>query len=429
MPCQFRVLTFLLTATCALPAAAQDIGLAAIEAKLAAQQAQIERLHALLAEQSEQIERLTATPAEPQLQMSVPALPQTSPTATNLAAPTDASFRIPGLDIGGDMRVRQEWNVIEGRERSRSSVRARLRSTYKIDDHFAVGTQIATGDPDDPNSTDVTLGNFVDDFRVSLDQAWVRYTNGGLTAYAGKFPQQFQRTDMLWDGDVSPQGVAVAYGANIGKARADARGLWFVIDEASIARDSDMIGGQLAVSAPLASDIRGGLTGSYYHYRLGSVAGADAGDFRGNLISGGRYVSDFRLIEGIGTLNWAGLSPRWPLSFTADYVHNTGAAVAGDTAFNLEFAAGRAARPGDWRVAYNYSEVEVDSVLAAFSHDNIDLSTNYQLHGFGIGYVPAEHLQLDLLWYHYRPLDPAYAGGLSPDQWLDRIRLAFMVSF
>src|SRR3546814_9282102 len=92
---------------------------------------------------------------------------------------------------------------------------ARLRATYKIDDHFAVGARIATGDPDDPNSTDVTLGNFVDDFQVSLDQAWIRYTNGGLTAHAGKFAQQFQRTDMLWDGDVSPQGVAVAYGANL----------------------------------------------------------------------------------------------------------------------------------------------------------------------------------------------------------------------
>src|SRR3546814_10871465 len=81
-------------------------------------------------------------------------------------------FRVPGLDVSGDMRVRQEWNFVDGRDRSRSAVRARLRATYKIDDHFAVGARIATGDPDDPNSTDVTLGNFVDDFQVSLDQAW-----------------------------------------------------------------------------------------------------------------------------------------------------------------------------------------------------------------------------------------------------------------
>src|SRR3546814_21192109 len=60
-----------------------------------------------------------------------------------------------------------------------------------------------------------------------------------------------------------------------------------------------------ALAAPLASDFKAGITGSYYHYRLGSVAGADAGDFRGNLLSGGRYLSNFHLVEGIGTLGWA----------------------------------------------------------------------------------------------------------------------------
>src|SRR3546814_15046736 len=76
------------------------------------------------------------------------------------------------------------------------------------------------------------------------------------------------------------------------------------------------------------------------------------------------------LLEGIGTLGWSGLSPHWPVSFTADYVKNLGAAVSGDAAFNVELAAGRTAEPGDWRLSYNYSEVEVDSVLAAFSHDH-----------------------------------------------------------
>src|SRR3546814_8637657 len=75
---------------------------------------------------------------------------------------------------------------------------------------------------------------------------------GGLTAHAGKFPQPFQRTDMLWDGDVSPQGAALAYTADLGGAKVDARGIYFVIDEAAVARDSDMLGGQFALSAPFA---------------------------------------------------------------------------------------------------------------------------------------------------------------------------------
>lgn len=417
--------------TVASPAHAQEDRLDRLERLIAEQQARIDQLEAVVARQNEMLRQSGSAP-EPAQRAETPSPAPAAPAATMAAAgaaPADDAFRIPGLDVGGDMRVRQEWNFVDGRDRSRTAVRARLRATYAVSDSFAVGTQIATGDPDDPNSTDVTLGNFVDDLQVSLDQAWIRYHSGGLTAYAGKFPQIFQRTDMLWDGDVSPQGVAAAYSLPVGTAKLDARGIWFVIDEAAVARDSDMLGGQLALAAPLGPRVKAGLTGGYYHYRLGSVAGADAGDFRGNLLSGGRYLSDFHLIEGIATLGWAGPSERWPVSFTADYVKNLGAAVAGDTAFNLELAAGRTAKPGDVRIAYNFSEVEVDSVLAAFSHDNIDLSTNYRLHGLGLAYVPAPNLQLDLLWYHYRPLDAAYSGALAPSEWLDRVRLAFMVSF
>ncbi|MHA4837542.1 putative porin [Sphingopyxis sp. MSC1_008] len=420
----------------AVPAYAQDDRIDALERQLAAQQQRIEQLEALVTKQADLLQQVTApAPTAPSATptLSAPATGSTPPASPQLAAAapaTDGAFRIPGLDVSGDMRVRQEWNFVDGRDRSRTAVRARLRATYAVSDKFSVGTQIATGDPDDPNSTDVTLGNFVDDFAVALDQAWIRYHSGGLTAYAGKFPQIFQRTDMLWDSDVSPQGVAAAYSAGLGGgAKLDARGIYFVIDEAAVARDSDMLGGQLALTSPLGSDFKAGLTGSYYHYRLGSAAGADAGDFRGNLLSAGRYLSDFHLIEGIGTLGWVGPSERWPVAFTADYVRNLGAAVSGDTAFNLELAAGRTAQPGDFRIAYNFSEVEVDSVLAAFSHDNIDLSTNYRLHGLGLSYVPASNLQLDLLWYHYRPLDALYAGSLQPSDWLDRVRLAFMVSF
>jgi hypothetical protein len=409
----------------AVPAAAQDGRIDALERQLAAQKQRIEALEALVMKQAQLVQPVAGpTPSAP---VAADARADLQLSAITASLP-DGAFRLPGLDVGGDMRVRQEWNFVDGRDRSRTAVRARLRASYAVSDKFSVGTQIATGDPDDPNSTDVTLGNFVDDFAVSLDQAWVRYHDGGFTAYAGKFPQPFQRTEMLWDGDVAPQGVAAAYSTGLGDAKLDARGLYFVVDEAAVARDSDMLGGQLALSAPLGARFVAGLTGSYYHYRLGALAGADAGDFRGNLLSGGRYLSDFHLLEGILRLDWTGPSERWPLAFTADFVRNLGAAVQGDTAFSVELAAGRTAEPGDFRIAYNFSEVEVDSVLAAFSHDNIDIATNYRLHGLGLSYIPASNLQLDLLWYHYRPLDAPYAALPSTD-WLDRLRFAFMVSF
>src|SRR3546814_11923107 len=77
--------------------------------------------------------------------------PAASPATT--ASRTDDGFRLPGLDVSGDMRVRQEWNFVPGHDRSRTAVRARRRASYPIDDHFTLRTPLAPGAPDDPNRT------------------------------------------------------------------------------------------------------------------------------------------------------------------------------------------------------------------------------------------------------------------------------------
>jgi len=432
------------------PATAQDTSNDAIRRELDAQQLRIQQLEKLLAEQTELLKQMravqpvaashpvpdTATPSQAPANPAV--LPVRAPSAAEatlnppiVASATAPAFRVPGLDVSGDLRVREEfnWSDADARDRWRSVLRARVRASYAVTPSITVGTQIATGDPDDPNSTDITLSNFDDDLDASFDQAWVRYQRGGFTAFAGKFPQIFQRTDMVWDGDVVPEGIGAIYNTQFGSTRIDARAMYFVIDEAAAAKDSDMIGGQFVMATPLSSSLRLSLAGSYYHYRLGSVAGADSGDFRSNLIVDGHYRSDFHLVEGLATLNWAGPSPRWPVTVTADYVRNLGSAVSSDTGFNLEFAAGRTAERGDWRIAYNYSEVGVDAVFAAFTHDNVNIATNYKLHGLGIAYVPAKDLVLDLVFYHYRPLDAAYAGTNAPRDWLNRLRMNFLINF
>ena len=407
-----------------MPAHAQEGNLAELEKKIAVQQAQIEQLQALVAGLQQLLPDRPSAASPSTTSVAVPApslLP--SPRAEKMAASSDFA-------ISGDVRVRQEWNFREGRDRSRSVLRGRLRASYSPAAHVTIGGQLATGDPDDPNSTDVTLSNFADDLNVSLDQLWIRYEADGLSLYAGKFPQPFQRTDLVWDGDVSPQGVGAIVSSDLGHdVSVDARGVFFVIDEASTARDSDMLGGQVVTTVPLSNALKLTLAGAYYHYRLGSLGGADSGDFRSNLVSNGRYLSKFRLIDAIASLAWTGSDPRWPIVLTADVVHNAGAAVSADTAFSLELAGGRAKRRGDWRLSYTFAEAEVDSVFAAFSHDNLDLATNYRLHGVGLSHMAADNLLLDLAYYHYRPLDRLYAGELDSSRWIDRLRLNFMVNF
>ena len=338
----------------------------------------------------------------------------------------------PRLSLSGDLRLRYEANTgdSDSRDRHRGVLRARLRGSYAVTSSLSVGAQLSTGDPDDPNTADVTLSNFADDLAVSLDQAFARYSAGPLTMTGGKIPLPFIRTDLVWDGDVNPQGLSAIYRLDTtGGSVLKAAGLYFMVDEASGGADSRMIGGQVSVATPPGRvQIDGAV--AYYDYRLAALAGADVGDFRSNLRTiSGSYLSDFNLLDVIGSVSYSGLGERWPVRLAGDYVRNLGTRASADTGFAIDALVGRSAVPGDWRFSYGYSQAEVDAVFAAFSNDNLTIGTNYRLHALSIDYVPQSHTALNLTWYHYRPLDPAYAGGDLPADWLERVRLNFLFDF
>ncbi|MBA4757854.1 putative porin [Sphingosinicella sp.] len=346
--------------------------------------------------------------------------------AAPAAAPAPVSSEPSRLSLSGDMRVRYESNfgVAGARDRDRGVLRARLRAAYAVNDWLTVGGQLATGDPDDPNSADMTLSNFDDDLQVSLDQAYIRLTPGDLQVHLGKIPQPFMRTELVWDGDVSPQGASAAYTADLGGVKLKAAGLYFLVDESVAGPDSRMIGGQLAMQTPSAP-IQAELAVGYFDYSLRSLAGADAGDFRSNLFAGGRYLSDFNLLDVIAALTWNGLGEKWPVRLVGDYVHNYGAATDADTGFGVDLLVGRAAKPGDWRFAYGYAEADTDAVLAAFSQDNTNIATNYMQHTLAIDFVPKHNLVLNATYYRYRQKD----GVIGPVDWQNRLRLNFLVNF
>lgn len=424
-------LCFLLPAPGAL-AATDDDRIAALERQLKAQESRILDLERQLAARPV----VAAPPAAPALAAplstaSTPVTPAvaSAPVAVAAAPPAPKS----PLTISGDLRLREELNGSDpdARDRWRTVLRARLRANYALSDSLMLGAQLATGDADDPNSTDVTLSNFADDLDVSLDQVYARLVLGDLTLYGGKFPQPFRRTELVWDGDVSPQGVAAAYGLPLGEgARLDARGVYFAVDESVAGKDSSMLGGQLGLTLTPAPDWRVELVGSYYDYRLRSLAGADSGDIRSNLVGlDGRYLSDFDLVEGMLIAGYAGFGARWPVTFTGDFVRNLGAATPEDTGYSAELAVGRASTPGDLRFTYGYSVAEVDSVLAAFSNDNLNFGTNYRLHSFAVDYVPWPHVVLNATYYAYRADDPFYSAASRPENWLSRMRLNVLWSF
>ncbi|MES2291372.1 MAG: putative porin [Pseudomonadota bacterium] len=348
------------------------------------------------------------------------------------SAPGIAPASKSKLTFNGDLRVRYESNSGENiaRDRDRLVMRGRLRALYTFNPTLAIGGELSTGDPNDPNSTDITLTGFDNDLDATLSQAYIRLTTGNLTAYAGKIPQPFVRTELVWDGDINPTGLSASYKFNLGSGTSlKANGLYFAIDENPAGGDSSMIGGQLAFETNASKDLKLELAGGYYGYRINSLVGADSGDWRTNRFAGGKYLSDFRLLDVIGAVQYNGFGDLWPVRVVGDYVHNFGATAGDANGFGVDLLVGRASKKQDWRFAYGYAQVGVDAVFAAFSHDNTNIATNYIQHTLAVDYVPMDNLILNVTYYRYKPLDALYAGTTLPNDWANRLRLNMMVAF
>ncbi len=345
---------------------------------------------------------------------------------------------VPGLNFSGDFRLRyektnnQQSSATIRDSRSREVVRFRAGLSKNINGLFKFGARLATGSSDDPNTADVTLGNFVDDLEISLDRVYLELRYKGLFFTGGKFANPFLRTDLVWDGDVNPQGVAGHYTfAGSGKITAKITGMLAIIDEhsASSVPDSEMRGGQLQFAIRPTSDWSLTLAGAYYDYDITSLSNADAGDTRSNFLTadGTAYISDFDLFDAIAVVEYRGFSEQYPVRFVADYVKNLGAEVDEDSGIMLDLFVGKASKKKDLRFRYGYSETKTDAVLAAFSNDNTTIATNYKQHTLTVDYVAVENTTLNLTWYLHRK-NQLLTPNDSND-FVSRLRLNAVVKF
>lgn len=342
------------------------------------------------------------------------------------------------LGFSGDFRLRFERTSKQEPTskpdirdpRYREVVRFRLGITKQINKWVKFGSRIATGDPDDPNTADVTLGDFVNDLTISLDKVYLELLYKNLFLTGGKFGNPFARTDLVWDGDVNPQGGA----GTLTLPGSDQiipkfAGMFFVIDEQTSNPDSYMWGGQARLSIKPDPSWNMTLAGGYYDYTINSLIDADAGDTRSNYLtfdadSNLIYLSDFNLIDIIAVLEYRGFSEQFPVRLVGDFVKNDGAKVDEDQGFSVDMFVGKASKKNDVRFQYGYSQTEKDAVLAAFSNDNTTIATNYQQHTFAADFVIFDNTTINLIWYYYRynKVDPSFEND-----YFSRIRLNFVV--
>src|SRR5262249_29243372 len=153
-----------------------------------------------------------------------------------------------------------------------------------ISDDFSATIRLATGSDNSPVSTNQTLGGYFNKKSVWLDQAFIDYSPiDDLHALFGRMPNPFRHTEIVWDDDINPDGLAVTYNHPVSD-RWDTKGFLtiggfpisyapddFPTNAPSNAkvgnnRDKWLVAAQAGVDfAPLPS-WNGSLSAAYYHF-------------------------------------------------------------------------------------------------------------------------------------------------------------------
>ena len=148
----------------------------------------------------------------------------TKDVATTSAGKLKLSTPITEVELYGDMRVRYEARQGETgapstldkpndtlrRDRERYRFRLGLRGTLADDWFFGFRLETSSN----PRSTNVTFGDDAGPFgkasdTVGIGQAYLGYSGfRDIRLTAGKMPNPFVNTLMVWDGDINPEGLA-----------------------------------------------------------------------------------------------------------------------------------------------------------------------------------------------------------------------------
>ena len=108
----------------------------------------------------------------------------------------------PGVGVNDD----QERRSPSGTQRSRWRFRLRLNADFKLNENFFGGVELQTAIASD--SANQTFENGFSDYPIFISKAYLGWSpNEWLTVTAGKVPNPFYTTDLVWDPDINPTGV------------------------------------------------------------------------------------------------------------------------------------------------------------------------------------------------------------------------------
>lgn len=262
-----------------------------------------------------------------------------------------AGDAVDNLKFSGDLRLRYEYQDKDDKmNRGRARFRLRFNVKTKIDDNWSLGFRLASGSDNDPTSTNQSMDDNFTDKSVWIDRVYAVYKQGDFTFTGGKMANPFVTTDIIWDGDINPEGAAEHW--SFGKVGYITLAQ-MVLNENSSSSDAYLVAVQGGLKFKMVS-----FNLAYYSFN-NYVENAPAA--RGNLFENG---TEYTLIDFLVKVDATD-----KLSFWGQYVVNSDAnttATTGDkedTAMGIGFSY----KYEDWKFKVKYADIEPNAVVGAFA--------------------------------------------------------------
>ena len=372
---------------------------------------------------------------------------QADKTATQVAKPVDLPDWLKRTSVFGDVRYRHEGFYHQPHlqnqsvtARNRERIRARLGVRFAFSDELSATIRGASGNINDPISTNETLtGNFTRK-NFNLDWAYITFAPGksfgvrpgAVSITAGKFPNPIFRTDeTFFDEDISAEGVSQTFQLlekPIGALdQIKVHALQWTFSEIANKQDGWMFGGQVNPTWHLgAAQFEGGL-GQYWWLNPDQIAQALSrnttaftaagapvanGAFNSTLVNTNLLVtktiqpptikgktkpaaftaitgfrSGFNQSNALMATTIPNVVLAQPLRLWADYVYNWDAAIDDAHGWQVGARLGQTKVKDDWSVYSFYEHLGQEAVISAFTWSDFgNGGTNLEGPTIGVDY-------------------------------------------
>jgi hypothetical protein len=324
-------------------------------------------------------------------------------------------------EAGGITKAGVDAFINTSEDRDRLRLRFRLGMDAKVTQGVTAGMRIASGNANDPVSTNQTLGGYGSSYELSLDRAFIRFNSvaNDRELTFGRMPSPWMSpTQLVWDEDLNFDGVAFSYYFNRGDDMFDDEQQFdpyftvgaFPLQEVELSgNDKWLYGAQLGFSYLTRKQNLFKIGLAYYYFdNLSGVKNAPDSTLtnytappfvqKGNSmfdISNSTtdpqaelwaLWADYEELNLSALYDMANFAPVHVI-FTGDYVQNigydkdkmlarAGASVDGKTTgYDLGINVGwpTVLQPGNWNVGLNYRYLERDAVVDAFTDSDFHL--------------------------------------------------------